>query len=99
MYEVVYEMSTIIEIYISSTDDDECCVIVGGKTAHVGLLMKNRGKLIALDKSRSKIPRLRQNIEKSGLTNTHIYRYDSVQAVSDGNSNSLILCLMPQYGK
>lgn len=59
-------------------------VLVGGKTAHIGQLMKDRGALIALDKSKSKMAKLKENLANSGLTNTHVYRYDSTRALSDG---------------
>ena len=47
---------------------DLCCG-VGGKTTHISSLMKNQGLIVALDRARSKIKKLRDRCEVLGITN------------------------------
>ena len=55
---------------------DLCCG-VGGKTTHISSLMKNQGLIVALDRARSKIKKLRDRCEVLGITNVKAFASDS----------------------
>ncbi|XP_046459272.1 tRNA (cytosine(72)-C(5))-methyltransferase NSUN6-like isoform X1 [Daphnia pulex] len=58
----------------------DLCAAPGGKTTHIGSLMENKGSVIALDKSASKIKQIQENSAKLGLTNITAFVQDSTTA-------------------
>ena len=58
-----------------------CCVIPGGKTCHIGGLMKGHGVLIAVDKAQKKIDTLRRNLDASGCQFAQVLCFDSAKLV------------------
>ncbi|XP_025836194.1 putative methyltransferase NSUN6 [Agrilus planipennis] len=70
---------------LNPTHDDvilDMCASPGNKTTHIANLMKNKATLIAIDKTPSKIERLRTNCNKFN-TNVHIFQADSTK-IFDG---------------
>ena len=47
----------------------DACAGLGGKTGHIGQLMKNRGKITALDTDKEKLDKLNREMERLGITN------------------------------
>jgi 16S rRNA (cytosine967-C5)-methyltransferase len=45
----------------------DACAGLGGKTGHIAQLMKNRGYLTAIDKDKSKLHRLRADMDRLGI--------------------------------
>lgn len=53
------------------------CAGAGGKTLALGALMKNTGRLYAMDVSATRLARLKPRLSKSGLSNVHPVALDS----------------------
>lgn len=49
----------------------------GGKTSHLAQLMKNQGKILALDVSANRCRSLRSNLSRMGVSNTIVLNMDS----------------------
>ncbi|KAG7187728.1 hypothetical protein KM043_016781 [Ampulex compressa] len=61
----------------------DMCAAPGNKTTHISCLMKGKGTLIAMEKNKSKIERLKKNCEEFAASNVKIVCYDATKAVSD----------------
>ena len=61
----------------------DACAGLGGKTGHIGQLMKNSGKITALDIDKEKLDKLNREMERLGITN--------VTSVRDDIGNPLLL--------
>lgn len=59
----------------------DMCAAPGGKTCHIASLMNDQGEVVALDKIRSKIERVRQNAQVLQLQSVKVFCFDSVKAV------------------
>lgn len=46
----------------------DACAGLGGKTGHLAMRMKNRGELIAMDRSADKLARLQEEMNRLGIT-------------------------------
>ncbi|MEM4259822.1 MAG: RsmB/NOP family class I SAM-dependent RNA methyltransferase [Candidatus Woesearchaeota archaeon] len=55
----------------------DMCAAPGSKTTQIAQLMQNKGVIIALDKKGERLPSLRNNIERCGVTNIIIYKKDA----------------------
>ncbi|XP_042366475.1 tRNA (cytosine(72)-C(5))-methyltransferase NSUN6 [Plectropomus leopardus] len=60
----------------------DMCAAPGGKTCHIAALMRDQGEVVAVDKIRNKIDRIRQNAQMLHLRSIKVYCFDSVKAVS-----------------
>ena len=60
----------------------DACTAPGGKATHIAELMENRGEIIALDVSESRLNRLRQNTKRLGLTIIKPLLADATQDLS-----------------
>ncbi|XP_067142232.1 tRNA (cytosine(72)-C(5))-methyltransferase NSUN6 isoform X2 [Centruroides vittatus] len=61
----------------------DMCAAPGGKTTHIGILMKNKGHVIALDKSSSKIQKVIKNVNLCKLSCVTGFVFDSTKAVDN----------------
>ncbi|XP_007555713.1 putative methyltransferase NSUN6 isoform X2 [Poecilia formosa] len=61
----------------------DMCAAPGGKTCHIAALMGDKGEVVALDRIRNKIDRIRQNAQTLSLQSIKAFRFNSTQAVSD----------------
>ncbi|KAM6977349.1 tRNA (cytosine(72)-C(5))-methyltransferase NSUN6 [Aplochiton taeniatus] len=64
----------------------DMCAAPGGKTCHIAALMGGQGEVVALDKIRSKVERIRQNAQTLHLDCIKAYCFNSTQAVSNGSA-------------
>ncbi|NJE01975.1 RsmB/NOP family class I SAM-dependent RNA methyltransferase [Thermococcus sp. JdF3] len=49
----------------------------GGKTSHIAQLMQNRGEIIAIDKSRNRLKKMEEELERLGVKNVKLIHMDS----------------------
>uniref|UniRef100_A0A3B5LVQ1 NOP2/Sun RNA methyltransferase 6 n=1 Tax=Xiphophorus couchianus TaxID=32473 RepID=A0A3B5LVQ1_9TELE len=61
----------------------DMCAAPGGKTCHIAALMGDKGEVVALDRIRNKIDRIRQNAQMLSLQSIKAFCFNSTQAVSD----------------
>ncbi|XP_034562546.1 tRNA (cytosine(72)-C(5))-methyltransferase NSUN6 isoform X2 [Notolabrus celidotus] len=60
----------------------DMCAAPGGKTCHIAALMGDQGEVVALDRIRNKIDKIRQNAKLLHLNSIKAYSFNSTQAVS-----------------
>ncbi|XP_071382091.1 tRNA (cytosine(72)-C(5))-methyltransferase NSUN6 isoform X1 [Centroberyx affinis] len=60
----------------------DMCAAPGGKTCHIAALMGDQGEVVALDRIRNKIDRIRQNAQMLHLHCIKAHFFNSTQAVS-----------------
>ncbi|XP_051266605.1 tRNA (cytosine(72)-C(5))-methyltransferase NSUN6 isoform X2 [Dicentrarchus labrax] len=60
----------------------DMCAAPGGKTSHIAALMGDQGEVVALDRIRNKIDRIRENAQMLHLRSITAYCFNSTQAVS-----------------
>ncbi|KAF7989088.1 hypothetical protein HCN44_007398 [Aphidius gifuensis] len=72
----------------------DMCAAPGNKTTHLSALMKNKGKIIAMEKIKSKISKMKNNCQKFGCKNVDIFCFDATKSVNNQitneNNNSLL---------
>uniref|UniRef100_A0A1A7ZP04 NOP2/Sun domain family, member 6 n=1 Tax=Nothobranchius furzeri TaxID=105023 RepID=A0A1A7ZP04_NOTFU len=61
----------------------DMCAAPGGKTCHIAALMRDQGEVVALDRIRNKVERIRQNAQTLHLQSIKAFCFNSVDAVSD----------------
>jgi len=49
----------------------------GGKTSHIAQLMENRGEIIAMDKSRNRLKKMEEELNRLGVKNVKLIHMDS----------------------
>ncbi len=62
----------------------DACAAPGGKTTHLGQLMKNRGSIVALDRDQGRLDRLVSNCARLGISIVRPALYDLLEQ-SDAN--------------
>ena len=55
----------------------DLCAAPGGKTCHMAELMENRGEIVAVDASRRRHARLRENMQRLGCNNVTVVEADA----------------------
>ncbi len=86
---------------ISPKDGDvvlDMCASPGSKTTHLAQLMSNKGIVIALEKKKTRIPSLKNNLERMGVKNTIIYNMDAREASRLGKKFDRIILDAPCSG-
>ncbi|HEX8296810.1 MAG TPA: 16S rRNA (cytosine(967)-C(5))-methyltransferase RsmB [Chthoniobacteraceae bacterium] len=58
----------------------DACAAPGGKTTYLAQLMRNEGRILACDLYESRVQRLRENLQRLGVTNTEALVHDTMQA-------------------
>ena len=88
-FQVQGESSQLVALLLSPLPGErnlEACAAPGGKATHIAELMKNRGKLIAIDKSAPGLVKLRDNMTRLDITCIEAYRADAGRALDDSLS-------------
>jgi len=57
----------------------DMCASPGGKTTHIAQLMNNKGTILAIDRTKRKIKRLKENLERLGIKNVRLEVMDSTK--------------------
>lgn len=79
-YTVQDESAGLAIILLSPKETDtvlDMCAAPGGKTTHIAQLMKDKGKIIAVDKYDVKIQTMQENIKRLGFTNIECIQDDA----------------------
>lgn len=66
----------------------DMCAAPGNKTTHLAQLMNDSGRLIALDKSKSRVSILKENIKQFKFGCVECYCFDATQAYSNTSNKS-----------
>ncbi|GAQ77725.1 hypothetical protein KFL_000030055 [Klebsormidium nitens] len=61
----------------------DMCASPGGKTTAIGILMKNKGEIIALDRSQSKVQQIERLASQMGLTCIKAFKMDATLCVRE----------------
>ncbi|KAK5878057.1 hypothetical protein CesoFtcFv8_025503 [Champsocephalus esox] len=64
----------------------DMCAAPGGKTCHIAALMRDQGEVVALEKIKNKIDRIRQNAKMLQLNSVKVYCFNSTKAVSSNSA-------------
>ena len=77
----------------------DCCAGAGGKTLHLSALMKNKGKLVAMDIYESKLKKLKVRAKRNGAHNINIKVIESTKPIKKlHNSADRVLIDAPCSG-
>ena len=76
----------------------DMCASPGSKTTQLAMLMNNKGKITALDSENVRLPKLQNNLERCGVTNTITYKKDARYAQDLGLEFEKILLDAPCSG-
>ncbi|KAJ8680214.1 hypothetical protein QAD02_016001 [Eretmocerus hayati] len=68
----------------------DMCAAPGNKTTHISSLMKNQGTVIALEKIKSKVEKLRSNLKIFHAENVRAFCFDSTKAVCNDNNRNVV---------
>lgn len=71
----------------------DACAGAGGKTLHLASLMKNKGKLIAMDVEASKLTELQKRARRAGVSNLEIKAIESSKTIKrlENSADRLLL--------
>jgi tRNA (cytosine40_48-C5)-methyltransferase len=58
----------------------DMCACPGSKTTQIAAMMNNEGIIIALDSNNARLPSLKNNLERCGVSNCAVYKKDAVYA-------------------
>jgi 16S rRNA (cytosine967-C5)-methyltransferase len=76
----------------------DACAAPGGKTTHIAELMSNTGKVLALDKTASRLKKLHQSLDRLQLSNVEILTGDSCGFTELTNTADRVLLDAPCSG-
>ncbi|MGB0562239.1 MAG: 16S rRNA (cytosine(967)-C(5))-methyltransferase [Spirulinaceae cyanobacterium] len=76
----------------------DACAAPGGKTTHLAELMQNQGQIIAGDRNRQRLQKVRENAKRLGLTIIQTHLGDSSQFVPEQTGADRVLLDVPCSG-
>jgi 16S rRNA (cytosine967-C5)-methyltransferase len=80
----VQDPSTLLACDLLGPRPGECvldaCAAPGGKTSYLAELMQNEGRIVACDLYASRVQRLRENLQRLGVTIAETIEHDAMQA-------------------
>lgn len=76
----------------------DMCAAPGSKTTQLAQMMQNKGKIIALDSSTSRLKALKNNLERCGVKNCLVYQKDAAHAADLGLKFDKVLLDTPCSG-
>ena len=86
LFQVQGESSQMIAALLSAMPGErvlDACAAPGGKATHIAETMKDRGEIIAIDKSAAGIDKLRANLMRLGINSVRPYRADVSRELDD----------------
>jgi 16S rRNA (cytosine967-C5)-methyltransferase len=69
----------------------DLCAAPGGKSVHMGEMMENKGRVIAVDLNASRLNLLRKTRQRLGLTNIEIFAADGKEFVPDTLADKVLI--------
>jgi len=66
----------------------DMCAAPGGKTSHIGILMKNKGVIIATEKKKNKLQQILKTLSSQQVTCAQVYIWDATKLLFDHSKNS-----------
>ncbi|KAI5084594.1 hypothetical protein GOP47_0000763 [Adiantum capillus-veneris] len=66
----------------------DMCAAPGGKTTALAILMKDKGTIVAIDRSHNKVMDIKKLTEEMKITCVHSYKLDALKAVQAEQKNS-----------
>ncbi|KAK2152149.1 hypothetical protein LSH36_338g01025 [Paralvinella palmiformis] len=63
----------------------DMCAAPGGKTSHIATLMRDKGRLVALDKSKNKTTKIRDCCQQWGLHSVEVYAFDATKCLDSSS--------------
>lgn len=75
----------------------DMCAAPGNKTTHIAELMQDKGILVALDKTESKIRHVRDKVQRYGLHSIRPYAYDATKAFKENDATLTDSDLEPPF--
>jgi len=87
------ESSSLVAKILDPREGDrilDLCAAPGGKTAHIADLMGNSGEILAVDISKDRIKRIKENCERLGITNVKTIVSDAA-TLSDGHFDRILI--------
>ncbi|GAB1606904.1 putative methyltransferase NSUN6 [Argonauta hians] len=73
--------------YVLNPQPNECildmCAAPGGKTSHIATLMRNEGRVVAIDRTKPKAERLKSLVSSWGQTCVEVYAFDSTKSLKE----------------
>jgi 16S rRNA (cytosine967-C5)-methyltransferase len=85
-YTVQDESAGLASILLSPKENDlilDMCAAPGGKSTHMAQILKNKGKIIAVDKYDAKITTMKKNAERLGVTCIEFVQDDATDFHND----------------
>lgn len=85
-YTVQDESAGLASVLLSPKEDDlilDMCAAPGGKSTHMAQILKNKGKIIAVDKYDAKIVTMKKNAERLGVTCIEFIQDDATDFHND----------------
>jgi 16S rRNA (cytosine967-C5)-methyltransferase len=70
-FQVQDEAAQLVSLLLDAKPDErilDACAGLGGKTGHIAQIMKNRGRITAMDRQQEKLNRLEQEMHRIGVT-------------------------------
>jgi 16S rRNA (cytosine967-C5)-methyltransferase len=86
LFQMQGESSQLIAALLSALPGErilDACAAPGGKATHIAETMKDRGEIIAIDKSAAGIGKLRENLTRLGINSVRPYRADVSHQIDD----------------
>ena len=86
LFQVQGESSQLVAALLSPMPGErilDACAAPGGKATHIAETMKDRGEIIAIDKSAAGISKLRENLTRLGINSVRPYRADVSHLLDD----------------
>ena len=70
LFQIQDEAAQLVTLFLNPQPGEsvlDACAGLGGKTGHIAQLMKNRGKLVVVDKDKNKLTRLESEMHRLGI--------------------------------
>ena len=86
LFQVQGESSQLVAPLLSAMPGErilDACAAPGGKVTHIAEIMKDRGEIVAIDRSSTGIAKLRENLSRLGITAVRPYRADVSHRLND----------------